>query len=155
LCERNTTGPQLPCCMPSAQPERQLGSQRFWSLFRSITFDNGVEFSLVQELEHSVFTNDTRMTPYSAHPHCSSEPGTNENHNGMIRRFLPKGTNFSHEGDTRIREIQNGLNTCPRKIHNGCNPLHSSKEAFGLKDRTIELLEASSRNSHYSIFPRN
>ena len=42
--------------------ERQLGSQLFRTLFRSITFDNGGEFSLVQELERSVFTNETRMT---------------------------------------------------------------------------------------------
>lgn len=124
--------------------ERQLGSQLFRTLFRSITFDNGGEFSLVQELERSVFTNETRMTLYFAHPYCSSERGTNENHNGIIRRFLPKGTDFSQVSGTRIREIQNWMNTYPRKILNGCTPLYCFKKAFGLKDHTLELLEACS-----------
>jgi len=126
------------------QLEWQLGSQLFRTMFRSITLDNGVEFSLVKELEHSVFTNDTRTTLYFAHPYCSSERGTSENHNGIIRRFLPKGTNFNRVSDTRIREIQDWMNTYPRKILAGFTPLHCFKEAFGLKDQTIELLEACS-----------
>jgi len=109
------------------QLEWQLGSQLFRTMFRSITLDNGVEFSLVKELEHSVFTNDTRTTLYFAHPYCSSERGTSENHNGIIRRFLPKGTNFNRVSDTRIREIQDWINTYPRKILGGHIPLHCFK----------------------------
>ena len=124
--------------------ERQLGSQLFRTLFRSITFDNGIEFSLVNELEHSVYTTETRTTLYFAHPYCSSERGTSENHNGIIRRFLPKGTSFSRVSDTRIREVQDWMNTYPRKILGGCTHLHCFKEAFGLEDHIIGLLEACS-----------
>ena len=113
-------------------------------MFRSITLDNGVEFSLVQELEHSVFTNDTRTTLYFAHPYCSSERGINDNHHGIIRRFLPKGTNFSRVSDTRIKAIRDWMNTYPRKILGGSTPLHCFKEAFGLDDQTIKLLEVCS-----------
>ena len=108
------------------------------------TLYNGVEFSLVKELEHSIFTNDTRTTLYFAHPYCSSERETIKNHNGIIRRFLPKGTDFSCVSYTRIREIQDWMNTYPRKILGGFTPLHCFKEAFGFKDQTIELLEACS-----------
>ena len=118
------------------QLEWQLGSQLFRTMFRSITLDNGVEFSLVKELEHSVFTNDTRTTLYFAHPYCSSERGTSENHNGIIRRFLPKGTNFNRVSDTRIREIQDWINTYPRKILGGFTPLHFTADLATTKLRT-------------------
>lgn len=58
----------------------------FSRVFLSITTDNGSEFSSLSELEK---LSHTRI--YYAHPYCSSDKGTNENHNGLFRRFLPKG----------------------------------------------------------------
>jgi len=49
------------------QLERQLGGELFRTMFRSITLDNGVEFSLVYDLERAVLTKDTRTTLYFAH----------------------------------------------------------------------------------------
>jgi len=82
--------------------ERQLGSRLFRTVFLSVTFDNGNEFSDVLGLENSVLTKSKRTILYFAHPYCSCERGTNENHNGIIRRFLPKGTDFSFIKDMKI-----------------------------------------------------
>jgi IS30 family transposase len=96
-------------------------------------------FSLYEQNAIGLWT-----TLYFAHPYCSSERGINENHNGIIQRFLPKGTNFSRVSDTLIKAIQDWITTYPRKILGGYTPLHCFKEAFGLKSKTIELLEACS-----------
>jgi len=122
--------------------EKQLGSCLFRKIFLSITFDNGVEFSDVLGLENSVLTKGKRTVLYFAHPYCSSERGTNENHNGIIRRFLPKGTDFADIKAKSIRKIQDWMNTYPRKILNGATPLRVFKEEFGLEDLGIKLLEA-------------
>ncbi|MDK2860712.1 MAG: transposase, family [Sphaerochaeta sp.] len=122
--------------------EKQFGSRLFRKIFLSITFDNGVEFSDVLGLENSVLTRSRRTVLYFAHPYCSSERGTNENHNGIIRRFLPKGTDFADIKAKSIRKIQDWMNTYPRKILNGSTPLRVFKEEFELEDLSIKLLEA-------------
>jgi IS30 family transposase len=48
-------------------------------------------------------------------PYCSGDRGLNENTNGLIRRYLPKGTNFDTISDDAIRQIENSLNNRPRK----------------------------------------
>ena len=57
------------------QIERSLGSKEFRFMFKSITFDNGVEFAYASALEHSILTKKARTTLYFAHPYCSSERG--------------------------------------------------------------------------------
>ena len=121
--------------------EKQFGSRLFRKVFLSITFDNGVEFSDVLGLEGSVLTKTKRTALYFAHPYSSWERGSNENHNGIIRRFLPKGTDFAFIKAKSVREIQDWMNTYPRKILNGFTPLRCFKEEFGLQDITIRLLE--------------
>jgi len=123
--------------------ERQFGSRLFRTIFLSITLDNGVEFSDVLGLENSILTQSKRTTLYFAHPFCSYERGTNENHNGIIRRFLPKGTDFACIKDKKVKEVQDWMNTYPRRILNGLTPLQTFKEEFGLMDLNIKLLEAS------------
>ncbi len=122
--------------------ERELGSQRFRRIFLSVTLDNGSEFTDVQGLENSALSKGKRTVLYFAHPYCSSERGTCENHNGIIRRFLPKGTDFAFIKAKSIKEIQDWMNTYPRKILNGSTPLEAFKEEFELEDHTIKLLEA-------------
>ena len=122
--------------------ERQLGSRLFRMIFLSITFDNGVEFADVLGLEKSVLTKMNRTMLYFAHPYSSWERGSSENHNGIIRRFLPKGTDFAFIKAKSVRKIQDWMNTYPRKILNGFTPLRCFKEEFGLQDVTIKLLEA-------------
>lgn len=95
--------------------ERKYGCG-FKSKFKSITFDNGVEFLDWQSLEISVLGKGRRTTIYFAHSFSSWERGTNENHNRMIRRFIPKGTNIATVSEDKIKEIESWMNAYPRKI---------------------------------------
>jgi transposase, IS30 family len=91
-------------------------SQGFKSKFKSITFDNGVEFLDWRSLEVSILDKRRRTTIYFAHSFSSWERGTNENHNRMIRRFIPKGTDIVDLTETQINDIEDWMNNYPRKI---------------------------------------
>ena len=78
---------------------------------KSLTYDNGMEMA-----EHKQFTNHTNMPVYFAHPYSSWERGTNENTNGLIRRFSPKGTDFKKVSEKQLKVVQKKLNNRPRKI---------------------------------------
>lgn len=84
--------------------ERQMGSVRFRDLFKSLSADNGQEFSGIAGLEGSVLSSLPRTQLYFAHPYCSSERGSNENHNGIIRRFIPKGSDIGLVAKKTVRE---------------------------------------------------
>lgn len=101
--------------------ERKLGSSNFRKIFKSITFDNGTEFSNTEGMEISPYTRKRRTTVYYCHPYCSSERGSNENQNAFIRRFIPKGTSISGYSDTYLRYVQNFINDYPRALFNGEN----------------------------------
>lgn len=90
--------------------------QGFKSKFKSITFDNGVEFLDWRSLEISIFDKRRRTTIYFAHSFSSWERGTNENHNRMIRRFIPKGTDIADLKESQIKDIEGWMNDYPRKI---------------------------------------
>jgi len=78
---------------------------------KTMTYDNGTEMA-----KHQQITKNTGMKIYFAHPYSSWERGTNENTNGLIRRYLPKGTNFNEINENRLHFIQEKLNNRPRKI---------------------------------------
>ena len=85
--------------------------------FKSITFDNGVEFLGWKSLELSLSKSEKRRTMiYFAHSYSSWERGTNENQNRMIRRFVPKGVDIADFSDKEIQEIEDWMNNYPRKI---------------------------------------
>lgn len=90
--------------------------QGFKSKFKSITFDNGVEFLDWRSLEISILDKRRRTTIYFAHSFSSWERGTNENHNRMIRRFIPKGTDIADLTESKINDIEEWMNAYPRKI---------------------------------------
>lgn len=97
--------------------ERKLGARRFRAIFKSITFDNGTEFAAAEELERSCVNKRLPRTKvYFCHPYSSWERGTNENTNGMIRRWFPKGTNFAAVTNAQIAQAENWINNYPRKI---------------------------------------
>ncbi|MFA5361952.1 MAG: IS30 family transposase [Candidatus Omnitrophota bacterium] len=95
--------------------ERKYGDG-FRSKFKSITFDNGVEFLDWRSLEISVLDKGRRTTIYFAHSFSAWERGTNENHNRMIRRFVPKGTDIADLTESKIDDIEDWMNDYPRKI---------------------------------------
>lgn len=101
--------------------ERRIGSAAFRKIFKSITFDNGTEFADTEGIEFSPYTKKRRTTVYYCHPYCSSERGSNENQNGFIRRFMPKGTPISSYSNAYIQQVQNFMNDYPRAIFDGEN----------------------------------
>ena len=80
--------------------------------FKTITADNGTEFHQYPEIEKAAST-----CFYFANPHHSWERGTNENTNGLIRQYLPKGTSMKDLTQQQCDRIAEELNTRPRKRH--------------------------------------
>lgn len=95
--------------------ERGIGKRRFREKFRSITTDNGAEFMEYDLLRKSIY-GGIRFEVYYCHSYAAWEKGTNENHNRIIRRFLPKGTDFSRVTQREVAAIQDWMNGYPRKI---------------------------------------
>lgn len=87
----------------------------FRQRFQSITTDNGSEFLQYEQLRQSIH-GGTRFQIYYCHSFAAWEKGTNENHNRMIRRWFPKGTDFSRISKKRIAEVEAWMNGYPRKI---------------------------------------
>jgi IS30 family transposase len=85
---------------------RELDEQRR----RSITFDNGTEFARCHRLERHL-----DMELYFADPGCPFQRGTNENTNGLIRQYFPKGTDFRNVSHYEVRQVENLLNDRPRE----------------------------------------
>ncbi|POB87863.1 IS30 family transposase, partial [Vibrio vulnificus] len=85
-------------------------------IINSITADNGPEFANLDSVMSGV------SDVYFAHPYTSSERGTNEVHNRMIRRDLPKGLSLDTVSPKVIRDIEFKLNNMPRKLLNYKTP---------------------------------
>jgi transposase, IS30 family len=87
------------------------------SLKVSLTFDNGSENAFHLEIAHSV-----GIAVYFCHAYHSWEKGTVENGNGKVRRFLPKGTDFSSVTNEQLQEIEDLINGYPMECLNGMTP---------------------------------
>lgn len=107
--------------------ERRLGAPRFRAMFKSITVDNGSEFLNWKEMEASAINKGKRTEIYYANPYSSWERGSNENLNGFIRYFIPKGTKLKDIGSTEIKELERFINSYPRKILGGLSALEFSQ----------------------------
>lgn len=86
-------------------------------IFKSITTDNGIEFSNYEEIEKIIGTKI-----YFCHPGASYEKGTNERHNGMIREYIPKGKDISNYSNKFINDISEQMNDLERRILNYKTP---------------------------------
>lgn len=75
---------------------------------KSLTFDNGAEFSALSEV--------TGTNLYFAHPYTPSERGSNEQLNGLLREFIPKGQSITSFSDDHIKQATAALNQRPRKL---------------------------------------
>ena len=85
---------------------------------KTLTRDRGTENLGYAELEDGL-----NISCYFARAYCSQDRGSNENVNGLIRRFFPKKTDFSKVSDEEINRVEYLLNTRPRKRHGGKTPL--------------------------------
>lgn len=95
--------------------ERKLG-KKFREIFKSITVDNGSEFADYEGMERSRRSKKKRTTVYYCHPYSSWERGSNENQNKLVRRHIPKGTNFDDKTQREIDHMTDWINNYPRRI---------------------------------------
>ncbi len=128
LVERTTrTTILVPLKKKDAQSVRKAFAKTIKRLpkevFKSITHDRGSEMS-----QHELFTKETKVQIYFADPQSPWQRGTNENTNGLIRDYFPKGTDFSTVSKKELKHVQALLNQRPRKVLNW----HTPEEAFKL-----------------------
>lgn len=102
----------------------------FREIFKSITTDNGSEFLEHDKLIRSVH-GGRRFDVWYCHSYAAWEKGTNENHNRMIRRFFPKGTNFDKVSKKEVAALQDWMNGYPRKILGWKTPGQAAASAMG------------------------
>lgn len=84
----------------------------------TITYDNGIQFE-----EHETLERDLDIDVYFAHPYHSWERGTNENTNGLLRQFVPKGSSFESLTQRQLNSYSKLINNRPRKRHDYLTPL--------------------------------
>lgn len=104
---------------------------KFQEQFKSITTDNGPEFLEYDLLTRSIRDGSKRFEVYYCHSYASWEKGTVENHNKMIRRWFPKGTDFNRITKKQIAATQEWMNNYPRKILGWETP-ESMEAAFAM-----------------------
>lgn len=94
---------------------------------KTLTRDRGFENLGYQEIEKTL-----NLSCYFARVYCSHDRGSNENVNGLIRRFFPKKTDFAQVSDEEIGRVEYLLNSRPRKRHGGKTPLEVLLERTGV-----------------------
>lgn len=87
------------------------------NLTKSLTYDRGTEMTY-----HELITKELDIKVYFADPHIPWQRGSNENTNGLIRTFFPKGTDFANYLEEDFKKVQNILNNRPRKVLNYLTP---------------------------------
>ena len=91
----------------------------------TITSDNGTEFT-----DHELVSKELKIDYYFAHPYASYERGSIESLNGLVRQYIPKGTEFTNIENSVLKEIQNKLNNRPRKILGFLTPIEYTKKYY-------------------------
>lgn len=116
----------------TAEAVRQAWTEVFQSipqgLRQSLTYNQGSEMA-----EHKLFTKETSITVYFCHPNSPHERGTNENTNGLLRQFFPKGTNFNQVSPDQLKLAQELLNGRPRKTLSWRKPAELFANLVALK----------------------
>ena len=95
---------------------------------RTLTLDNGTE-----NAKHEIITEEIGVKCYFAHPYASWERGTNENANGLVRWYFPKGTDFAKITDEQITLVESLLNNRPRKCLGFRTPIEAAASAVALR----------------------
>ena len=97
--------------MEAIKQLQEAYSEHSGEVFKTITTDNGSEFANLSELETMA---DTFV--YYAHPYTSCDKGTVERHNGLIRRFIPKGKRIDDFTGRQISDVETWCNCLPRMV---------------------------------------
>jgi IS30 family transposase len=101
----------------------------FWRIPRrlrhTLTVDNGREFSQFKEIEAR-----TGLAVYFADPYAAWQRGTNENTNGLLRYYFPKGTDFRNIPEKEVAQVVKKLNNRPRKCLNYQTPHEVFRQAL-------------------------
>ncbi len=95
---------------------------------RTLTLDNGTE-----NTKHAVITEGIGIKCYFAHPYASWERGTNENANGLVRWYFPKGTDFANITDDQVALVESRLNNRPRKCLGFRTPIEAAASSVALR----------------------
>lgn len=103
--------------------ERKLGRRKFKNTFQTITADNGVEFSKYEEIEKSCIGVGARTQLYFCHAYTSSERGSNEKQNQVIRKYIPKGSDIGDYSKLQIQQVQDAINNYPRLLFGGLSSI--------------------------------
>jgi len=93
----------------------------------SVTTDNGLEFVRHEEL------NQIGIKTYFADPYCSGQRGTNENTNGLLRRYLPKKTSFDNLSQEELNDIVFEINNRPKKVLQFSTPFEALQKELLVK----------------------
>ena len=114
--------------------EQFYGNETFNKLFKTLTFDNGIEFCNTPLLQKSIFSDSERLEDiYYAHPYCSSERGSNEVIHKMIRRKYPKGISLDNVDKQEYANWISRINKYPRKLFDkACSKFMFDKELAAL-----------------------
>ena len=119
--------------------EKKFGS-KFYSIFKSITVDNGTEFTDTRGMEKALYRVGNRTKVYYCHPYRPDERGTNENQNKLIRVWFPKRQNFDNIISRKnVQEVQEWMNLYPRKLFNGQCALEKFQEELEINNIHIDL----------------
>lgn len=99
----------------------------------TMTYDQGREMA-----QHKLFTNITGVKVYFANPRSPWERGTNENTNGLIRQYFPKGTDFTKIARKEVKRVQNQLNARPRKVLDFKTPFEVFEDCINSSSVALE-----------------
>lgn len=115
--------------------ERSFGKD-FKRVFKSITVDNGSEFSDCKGMERSIYNKKSKCVKmYYCHPYSAYERGTNERLNREVRRLVPKGSDLSKYSQAEVQAVVKWVNDYPREIFGFATSAERFKEelaALGL-----------------------
>lgn len=100
---------------------------------KTVTVDNGLEFAKHEELNH------LGIKTFFADPYCSGQRGTNENTNGLIRRYLPKKTNFDNLDQSELDDIVWEINNRPKKVLKFSTPFEVLQKSLSVNGVAFQM----------------